>query len=227
MISFFGYSIIKHPQDISQLNLVTASISAHARSHARILAIDNENFSPKTVLENRGFSIRHLKDLSDPSQAKDYDIILCDIKGVGESFESQLEGAYLAVRIKTIYPHKKVIFYTSSGYDGKYNDSLKKIDGYIDKDANSDDWEELLNKFVLECSNPLSQWKIVRAGLLLNDVPILNVMNLEGRYIQAVINKNSALFPGDGLLDNLPEEIKGVVTSVAKSLVFKLIGLPG
>ena len=70
-----------------------------------ILVIDDKEFSFLEALRKHEFSIQQKNDLTHLSDAAEYDVILCDIRGVGKFLESEYEGANLIKALKTKYPN--------------------------------------------------------------------------------------------------------------------------
>jgi DNA-binding NarL/FixJ family response regulator len=222
----FGYTLVQSPETLSDLHAPDIVLNTDNLTRTKILVIDNEDVPQVGILYDRGFSIRHVRDLDIVDMASPYDILLVDIRGVGLKFESPLEGAYLAKKIKEAYPHKKVIIYTGSTFDSKYNDAVRFCDGSLSKDAGTDDWEEKIKEMIRALSNPVSQWKAVRSRLLENDVSIFLVYQLEQSYIRAIKQSNPRLFPDDELLKKLPVATGKMLTSIATSIAFHVLGVP-
>ena len=68
----------------SETNSKIAGLSAIARRKlVPIAVIDDETFAPAQNLENNGYVIEIIGDLKSISQILEYNIILCDLQGVG------------------------------------------------------------------------------------------------------------------------------------------------
>lgn len=55
------------------------------RRNANILIIDDNTFFAENYLLANGFCIQHKKDIDTIADVEPYDIILCDISGVGKN----------------------------------------------------------------------------------------------------------------------------------------------
>ncbi len=55
------------------------------RHRVRILLIDDENFILEEPLKRQGFNITYKKDIDVLTDVEPYQIVLCDIRGVGKT----------------------------------------------------------------------------------------------------------------------------------------------
>lgn len=174
---------------IADLNgeIILKEISlAYLKRNTQILVIDDDEFVYLEPLRRNEFHIVHRSDLASLSDVAEYDIILCDIRGVGKFLESTFEGAYLVKQIKEKYPNKIVISYTASSYDPRYQEYLSYADDTILKGTALEDWDSLLSRKIRELSNPVIQWEKTRNALLNANVPTVMVAKYESEYVKAV-----------------------------------------
>lgn len=219
----FGYTLVKSPQNLNDLNAVQGLSSVDFYRRAKILVVDDTDFDQIETLKGRDYQIKKVDDIQDLSQAEPYDIVLIDIKGVGKAFNSPHEGAYVAKALKETYPNKRIIMITGSKYEDKYNSILKIIDGYLNKDSSTEEWEELIRENVEKVANPVKQWKTIRNRLLDCDVGIHLVYELEQVYITAIKQKSPKIFEDSRVIKSLSPAVRQVVTSLVKSVVFQVL----
>jgi DNA-binding NarL/FixJ family response regulator len=152
-----------------------------------------------------------------------YDLILCDIRGVGQKFASDKEGAFLIKQIKAIYPEKRVIAYTASTYDPSYNEFLELADGVIVKGVTSDVWSQIIDDQIKKSIDPIFQWEKTRERLLKQKVDITIVSKLEHEYVKAIKSKDVNGFTkfvnGLDLADALKKIVIGVITSTLVKII--------
>ena len=74
-----------------------------------IIIIDDEEFPYLDTLKKHEYNISQKPDISDLRDVEAYQIILCDIRGVGKFLTSEFGGAYLIKQLKEKYPEKTII----------------------------------------------------------------------------------------------------------------------
>lgn len=178
-----------------------------------ILVIDDEPFTYMEALKNSEFNIEYKEDLSSLKEVEAYQIILCDIKGVGKFLQSRFEGAYLVQQIKEKYPNKTVIIYSGNAFTTSYQTYINYADYSMEKGNTLESWTSLLTKIIREKANPVNQWIKTRDELLRIGAPILEVAKLEDRYV-AAIKKES--------FESL-EKLAGTVNSSYKDIMIELL----
>ena len=154
-----------------------------------ILVIDDKEFGFLDALRKHEFSIQQKYDLTHLSDAAEYDIILCDIRGVGKFLESDYDGANLIKALKTKYPNKIILAYTANDYDASFQKYLDYADGIVPKGTYGlDDWVSLLEETLNDCADPVKQWERTRKLLLKANVSTIDVAKYESQYVKAIMN---------------------------------------
>lgn len=95
--------VLKLPNSIAEL-----------RKHVNMLVIDDNDFGPEQYLKLNGYQIHHKQDIESIKDVEPYDIILCDISGVGKKLGYEKEGAFIIREIHANYPNKRIIAYTQN-----------------------------------------------------------------------------------------------------------------
>lgn len=186
------YFILGRPKNISEVS-PSISPSGDLRKKYEIAVIDDERFEPSENLRNRKFSIIELKDPNDIHAVKPYNIILCDIKGVGKCLGSELEGSQLIKNFRKFYPFKYIIAYTGQELDVRHNENLRFADRIVKKDIDIDKWEEIIDEAIEDIANPIKAWKKTRSYFLEHDVKLDNLLWLEDAYVSSIQQKNDSL----------------------------------
>lgn len=216
------YMFIGKPKSISELKWVPPS-QGKIREDTEIAVVDNEKFEPAENLRNRKFRIVELGDPSDIKAVEPYKIVLCDIRGVGKSLGSPLEGSHLIKTIKTFYPFKYVIAYTGQGLDMKHNENLVHADRNIPKDADIDIWEDALNRAITAASDPKQVWIITRKYLLEQDVSLLRLLKLEDLFVCSIESHKDLLSNRMHTL-KLSEDTLNLLKAFVTGSLAKLLG---
>lgn len=172
-------STLKSPNSINEL-----------RKYANILVIDDNEFVPERFLRANGYQMQHKIDIDTIKDVAPYDIIMCDISGVGKKLGFEREGAFIIREIHANYPNKRIIAYSSNTYDASYNQFFSMADFVAPKDLGIDDWIGVLDDQVKKSVDPVKQWEKIRDYLLENNVSTLTIAKIEDKYVSAV-NKKS------------------------------------
>lgn len=188
---------------------------------SNILIIDDDTFTYLETLRRHEFNIEYKRDIDSIKDVEAYDIILCDIRGVGKFLESEFEGAYLVKQIKEKYPNKILVSYTANNYDVKFQKYLQYADATIPKGSPIEAWSALLEDLLKKEADPVSQWLRTRDALLKANVPTIDVAQIESRYVKAIQNKSFESM--EKLYKKKSSEEAEIVKSLLKSIIAKII----
>jgi hypothetical protein len=157
------------------------------KKQTEILIIDDEEFSYLDALKKHEYNLTQKSDLTDLRDAEAYQIILCDIRGVGKFLESDFGGAYLIKQLKEKYPEKTIIAYTANDYNAKFQQYLNFADDIVPKGAFAlEDWTSLLDKLLKEYVNPVKIWERTRKTLIDAGVSTIDIAKFESDYVSAI-----------------------------------------
>jgi len=196
------------------------------RKAVKICVIDDEPFSPKRNLFSYGYEIEEISDIKSIEEVSGYDIILCDLMGVGQSFDPAQGGASIIKEIKKNLPSKFIIAYSGARSNTIVAVAAREYaDDFIKKDAELNEWTDLLDKFVEQSVDPWAMWRIARTNLLALDVDIKNVVRLEDAFVRSVNAKDTKFLALNEELAKIPANgnVKGVVQSLVASAIYSLI----
>jgi DNA-binding NarL/FixJ family response regulator len=151
------------PHKISEINgesILEEQSLTNLKKLTSILVVDDNEFSYLNALKKYEFNIVQKDDLNMLTDAEAFDVILCDIRGVGKFLESPYDGANLIKELKLKYPSKIIIAYTANDYDARFQEYLNYADKLIPKGTFSiEDWVSLLTQVLKESVDPVQQWK--------------------------------------------------------------------
>ena len=218
-----SFSIFYHK--LSELNgdsiLKEKNLSA-IKKLTDILVIDDKDFTFLEALRKYEFCIQQKYDLTHLSDVEAYDIILCDIRGVGKFLESDFEGANLIKELKTKYPNKTILAYTANEYDANFQKYLDYADGIIPKGSYGlEDWVSLLNDTLEQCANPVAQWERTRKMLLKANVSTIDVAKYESQYVKAI--KSGSFESFTKLYGNTNKIGANIMIDLTSSIIAKLL----
>lgn len=212
------------PKNITTLNTPNLRLKGVERKDVKIAIIDDEKFDYLEDLKFHGFDIHHFPDIETIDSLLAYEIILCDIKGIGKKFKSKYEGAHVMKEINKKYPFKTIIAYTGYTYDATFNSYLKIADNVLKKDLDRDEWIEQLDFAMKLATDPIKRWIKIRDYLLSHEVSLFNLALLEDEYVGLIMNKGDfSKFPSSKTTKGMPSDLRAVLQSFTGSLLFKLI----
>jgi len=191
------------------------------RKHANILIIDDNEFAAEQYLKNNGYQIDHKYDINTIKEVEPYEIILCDISGVGKNLGYEKEGAFIIREIHANYPNKQIIAYTSFTYNADYNQFFSLADYVVPKDFAIDDWINLLDERVKKAIDPVFQWKKIRTYLLDNDISTITIAKIEDKYVQSVNDCNFNIL--NTYVAGKESKLSNIITDFISSLCAKII----
>lgn len=152
-------------------------------SGLRILVVDDQEFPYTEALREYQYHIEQMKDAT-PDKASDFDIVLCDRKGVGKTLRSSKEGGALALAIKERFPLKFVALYTSASEGLHDIDIIKCLDDVVPPGGDVDDFKAVLDNWTTRILDPKEQWLRFRTELLKRKISIHEVAHLESEFVK-------------------------------------------
>lgn len=201
-------------QDISALSAkayVNKKEILQLRRQICVLVIDDKEFDLLTPLQTCGFNIKQVNDIQDIRDLSAFEIVLCDIMGVGNAIDSKLQGASIIKQAKIAYPNKQVVAYTASKHDSDFTNALNHADSVMAKGASFDDWSSQLDAQIKQVISPQYQWASLRDSLFAANVSTIEVAKIESKYVEAFLNKDSS--PLTKLVQEYAAETVGKIIS--------------
>ncbi len=216
MVWIFG-----SPHTVNELRGHTLAKSV-SRTDVPIIVIDDMPFSPLEVLRRHDFKIKQLTDIEDINTVMPYEIICCDICGVGRHFQSPDEGGHLIQEFRKRFPFKIIIGYSAKQHDAAFNRYFSLCDYIPKKDLSPDDWVEYLDSAIEQCTNPIQQWKKIHHVLVDMEVSATYLLRLEDNFVRSIL-KPGTIFPDQKTSSPLPADARAVLQSFAGSILFHLV----
>lgn len=216
--------ITRQISDLNGESILKEVTLAQLKKVTEILVIDDNEFTYLDALRRSEYRIEHRTDIQSLKDVAEYDIILCDIRGVGNFLGSEYGGAYLVKQLKKKYPNKIIVSYTAEPYNPQYEKFLKYADAIVSKGTVLEDWDSLLTELLQDLSDPVKQWAKTRQALLDAGVSTVSVAKYEAQYVKAVKDKSfeSLRKLYDKKNDASAEIMKTLVNGVIAKLIEKI-----
>ena len=164
------------------------------RKQYNIAIIDDQVFPLHDSLRKHGFTLTKFTDIQDINELKSFEIIICDIRGVGQSFQSKYEGAHIVKEIHRKFPNKYLIVFSGSTFNVEYNKFFNLSDKTVKKGTDLSEWVVILDNAIKELINPYKQWEKTRLFLQENEIDSKLLLKFEQAYIKSIIKKNAKYF---------------------------------
>ncbi len=189
-----------------------------------IAIVDDESFAPEQNLKNNGYIIDILGDIKSLDEISSYNIILCDLQGVGRHLNSKTQGAYIIDEIKRNHPEKFVIAYTGGAADDKITIAAQnKADSFLKKDADIEDWRDKLDAIISYLSNPVYVWKRQRYALVDSDASTLDILKLEDAFVRSLEQRSVQPYAAAVSDIGSTGDLRAIGQSLIASGIFKIL----
>lgn len=213
------FHYLGHLANLHSLTTASLKYKKPERKDIRVAIIDNEDIPVLPTLQRHKFNIDTFPDVTNIESLASYDIILCDIQGVGLALNETYQGAYLLKEIYERFPSKVLISYTAYSTDITFNKYLQYAEASLKKDAGSEEWVEKLDHAITLVSEPEDRWKRTRNLLLERGVSLFELALLEDEFVRRVLeNKTFEDFPPTKIAKSLTEEILPIVSDFCNML---------
>jgi DNA-binding NarL/FixJ family response regulator len=203
-------ALLKLPNNITEI-----------RKKVNMLVIDDNEFQPEKFLIANGYQIQHKYDIDTIKDVEPYDVVLCDISGIGKKLGFTNEGASLIREIHKNYPNKRIIAYTAYTFDPGLNQFFSLADFVAPKDFGVDDWISVLDEQITESINPVNQWKKIRDYLLEINVSTIMIARIEDKYVKAVKDRHFEKLKQ--FVEGNDSQIRSIISDFLSSLCAKII----
>lgn len=202
----------------SELNRIRSPFVSRKRQSVKIGIIDDQPFEARQNLRSHGFDIEEIGDIKNVDEIADFQIVLCDLMGVGVFFDAGDQGASLIREIRRNFPDKIVAAYSgSSGTQGLVIKARDMADAFIKKDADIETWVDKLDQLIDVASDPRKVWSRVRQQLVAENLDTRQLVVLEDAFITSIRkqDKNFSLLRSVASAD----KVGGVASNIIQNMV--------
>lgn len=203
--------------DYLENNKITIdNVSLKDRKNVKILFIDDEGFDVEPLKKVGFLDVSKAYEYTKIDDYEKYDIIFCDINGIGKEINEKYQGAALSKLIKATYPNKVVIIFSAKQQYLDVHEFGKYVDEIIAKNIQISDLTALLDKYIKKLSDPVEYWKETRRKLLLQGVSTKTVSELEHYYVKSFKDNK-------GYINNIRKIGKGITISDGIAIINGII----
>ena len=163
------------------------------RETIKVCVIDDEGFDINMLYDLGYKNIKKKIQFESMDEYEDYDIILCDIEGIGINVDVDKQGLAVAEQIKDVYPEKVVLLYSGKNVE-TFGEMPKNLDGYLRKQSSMSELAKSLDAYYKQSIDPIYVWKKTRDEMLNNKVSTKTVAFLEDRYCRSLLEGKGYLY---------------------------------
>lgn len=185
-IKYYVYGQLKTIMEVEEKTLVSANFP---KEKIRICVIDDEGFEIDN-LYSLGYRdiVKHF-EFSDINDYENYDVILCDVDGVGRRIDSQRQGIAISEHIKMQFPNKLVYLYsgkTIANY-GNLPDGVL----WLPKHGPTSDMSTRILSDFQESIKPRNIWNNAKYRLSNEGASSKTIAFLEDLFVRSIIEKEN------------------------------------
>lgn len=187
------------------------------REKIRICVIDDEGFDNKLEqLSKLGYKdIQIMYSFDSIDALKDYDVILCDMDGVGKLLDSEKQGLAVAEQLRIKYPLKKIFIYSGKSLEGygKLPDGVE----YVSKQLSANELSKFLDNKCSYFWDPVESWDYLFEMMVNSKLSAKTIAVIEDRYVSSILEKTNLFHEESNKLD-LPniQTVINVISLCAK-----------
>lgn len=162
------------------------------RSNLKICVLDDEGFDINKIYALGYKQVERKLRFENIEDYEKYDIILCDIEGIGNEFDPTHQGLAVAEQIKDQYPEKIVLIYSGKNVEA-YGELPPNIDGALNKVESTTELVKSIEKYYKESMDPYIVWEKTRQRMLDSGISTKTVAVIEDRFCKSILEKEDYL----------------------------------
>lgn len=187
------------------------------RNNVKICVVDDEGFDIDKVHSLGYIQVDRKLRFENIGDYEKYDIILCDIEGVGNELDSIRQGLAVAEQIKFVYPEKIVLIYSGKNIEA-YGERPANIDGVLSKVESTTELVKSIDRYYKESIDPIIVWEKTRQQMLNAGIATKTIAIVEDLYCVSMLEREDYLqFEEYKLLENI--ELIGKYIKVLKKVI--------
>lgn len=163
------------------------------REQIKVCVIDDEGFDMNTLYDLGYKNIRKKIQFENMDEYQEFDIILCDVEGIGVTVDAEKQGLAVAEQIKNVYPEKVVLLYSGKNIE-TFGEMPDILDGYLRKQTSMSELAKTLDAFYAQSINPINVWEKTRNEMIKNKISTKTIAFLEDRFCKALLEKDDYLY---------------------------------
>ncbi len=194
------------------------------REKIRICVLDNDGFDSQQLKKIGYKNIDVRESFDNINDFSDYNVILCDVDGIGANFNPKKQGIAIAEQIyQSYYPNIQIAIYTGkelNNYEYKEIDGVKVIKKNIPSSVLTNEIDDICSIFW----DPIKAWKSLEKHFHNKGLPNKEIAILEDIFVRSSLSGGENYYlKRSKILENtkfkeILETITGLTLFVLKNL---------
>ena len=212
--------------DLKKKNTKINNITLKDKKNVKIVFLDDEGYDTE-LLKNLGYlDVHKMYKFTSLDDFEKYDIIFCDINGIGREIDEVYQGAAVAKKIKEAFPTKIVVILSAKEQLLTFNSYYEYVDDVMYKNEQISIITEKLDKYINMIINPIAFWENTSSQLIKQGVDLKEISKLEHYYVKSILEKKSYIkdinkISASDSLNFVSSIINGIVSAIELYLVLK------
>lgn len=185
------------------------------RDKIKICVIDDEGFTKKSQLAKLGYSdITELYSFESVNSLKEYDVILCDMDGIGKLLDETKQGIAVAEQLRINFPLKKIFIYSGKTIEG-YGELPNEVE-YISKQLSANELSKYLDNKCSYFWDPIESWEYMYELMIKSKLSAKTIAVIEDRFVTSILEKKNLFYSDNNkILPNI-QTVINVLSMCAK-----------
>ena len=159
------------------------------REKIKVCFIDDKGFDVELFRQTGYINSDYKLDFKNINDVQAYDLIACDIDGIGVKLDSRRQGLAVAETIIASFPEKIVLIYSSNNPFDYAEDYHSVGDGYFNKNVSINEVAKLFDNYTAVFYDEIAAWKKIEKQLRKNSIANKTIAYIEDRYVRSLEDK--------------------------------------
>lgn len=161
------------------------------RKQIKVCFIDDKGYDKETFSSTGYIDVDVKTEYTNSNDFAAYQIIVCDIDGVGTKIDSKKQGLAVAETLKKAFPDKIIMTFSSKNpyaYAEKFNEIA---DGYFNKMSTPAEIADELDKKAIIYFDEVAAWKHFENELRKDEISNKTIAFMEDLYVESLLEKEN------------------------------------
>lgn len=193
-------------------------VPKNQRRGTKIAVIDDRKLSAMEQLLRHGYELTRLTDVESIEDLEPFQIICCDLNGVGKKLDNNDQGAAIIRECELRYPNKYIIAYTGSALSDPLASKARALaDDFLRKDADLEEWQRKLDRYIIASRDTQQSWQRTRMALVEQGIDTFDLLKIEDAFVRSILDNDKSAEAVKSTVPNLS------LSSITKEIVIRTV----